>query len=560
MEAENLYQAGTSAEKLRGKYYTPPALVRLILEQVEAGASDIILDPSCGDGEFLVGAVRYLADTGAAGSADSLAARLVGVDVNPAAVEVARSRVLGAIQERLGVRPDPSQLRIYCANALEPVKGGPLEALIAGERSRLLVLGNPPYVEAKRLPREEKARLKARFPAVAAGSPDLYLFFLYACLQWLRPDDRLALVLPNRVLVNTNAREIRRALLSGAQLCAIDFATRTNLFEGAGVYPVVLYASGPSADDRSIALATIRREGDGLSRDPLPPLPLAEYARTSGLTFFPTPASPVLTEALRGLLRQVEELRLADLLDIRWAVSFHRRGLRERFVRLDSAGMKHGRKFLGGGTFAGNGDVTRYRAQWSGWWIDYDTEELRRLGNLLPPIATFDGPKIAICQNGRTVRAAFDDQSLVLKDTLLCGRLQPRDHPLLAHPRALVGLLCSRAVHFFYSHVFHGGHVNGGYLHFLRSFLNEAPVGNWSEDTAASLDALVKRREALPPGSEALEVETEIELLVETALGLSAEHCREIEEWAACDENWIGRDRTRRTARMMDSAHAESSS
>jgi hypothetical protein len=167
---------------------------------------------------------------------------------------------------------------------------------------------------------------------------------------------------------------------------------------------------------------------------------------------------------------------------------------------------------------------------------------------------------VAICQNGRTLRAAFVEEALVLKDTLLCGRPQERDHPLLTDPRALVGLLCSRAVHFFYSHVFHGGHVNGGYLHFLRSFLNDVPVGEWSEDAAVRLAALVKRREKLEPGPEALRLEAEIEALVESALGLSVPHSRELAAWAEADENWLGRDKTRRSRRIATSDHAALSS
>jgi len=555
MATENLYQAGTSVEKLRGKYYTPPELVRLILERVDAGPNDTILDPSCGDGEFLVGAVHYLADRGAAGDADSLAARLVGVDVNPQAVEDTRRRVLAAIAERLGAAPDTAQLQIWCADALDPPEQGQLGAVIAAHRGRLLVLGNPPYVEAKRLSRDEKARLKERFPAAATGAPDLYLYFLHACAAWLGPEDRLALVLPNRVLVNTHAREIRRLLLEQGGLWGIDFATRANIFADAGVYPVVLYASGPNAADRPVSLASIRRSGDGLVRELLPSLSVAEYGRTQGLVLFPTPGSAVLADALSVLLRQMGECRLADVLDIRWTVSFHRQGLREQYVRREAIGSEHERKFLGGGTFAGNGDVTRFRSAWSGWWIDYDAEALRLVGNAVPPVTMFDEAKVVICQNGRTLRAAFDDQALVLKDTLLCGRLRPYAHPLLAHPRALVGLLCSRAVHFFYSHVFHGGHVNGGYLHFLRSFLNDVPVGRWDDDSASHLAQLVSQRERLEPGPQALALEAEMEPLVESALGLNRDQRAAIEAWAVADENWVCRDRTRRPARIMAPDH-----
>src|SRR5207302_9692581 len=135
----------------------------------------------------------------------------------------------------------------------------------------------------------------------------------------------------------------------------------------------------------------------------------------------------------------------------------------------------------------------------AGWWIRYDEAELKARKNSLPDVSLFEQPKVVICQNGRTLRAAFDNQGLVLKDTFLCGSIPELDHPLCRYPRALVGLLCSRAVHFFYSHVFYGGHVNGGYLHFLRSFLVDLPLGTWTDETAAAVATLVSQLTAVPP-------------------------------------------------------------
>ena len=95
-------------------------------------------------------------------------------------------------------------------------------------------------------------------------------------------------------------------------------------------------------------------------------------------------------------------------------------------------------------------------------------------------------------------------------------RERPPPQPPPPRPR---GLLCSRAIHFFYSHVFYGGHVNGGYLHFLRSFLVDIPLGAWTDVAAGEVEALVRQREAA--GAEQWEaLEERIEALVSAALGL----------------------------------------
>ena len=68
---------------------------------------------------------------------------------------------------------DEGALRVYAADPLRYPDlrrlihevGGP----VPGDGDRVLVVGNPPYVEAKRLPRETSAVLKARYPDAVVG-------------------------------------------------------------------------------------------------------------------------------------------------------------------------------------------------------------------------------------------------------------------------------------------------------------------------------------------------------------------------------------------------------
>lgn len=560
----NQYQAQTTPTKLRGQYYTPAELVAMMLDELPLAPEDLVIDPACGDGSFLRGAVAALARRFPRADREALAAawagRLVGFDVDAGAVAEARAGLRDAFSRHLGVEVPEDALRIYEADVL----GSPgLEALLEragvqgrGGGGRLRVVGNPPYVEAKRLARETTAALKERYPEAVAGAPDLYLYFLHVCLGWLREEDTLAFVLPNKLLVNANAQRLRERLLDEGRLRGLWFATRARIFEAASVYPIVLFAHGPRPGERERpTVARIARtaggevtRGEGLAVDP------AWYGRTQARALFPPPETPVLREALEALLgllggtvagQDARAPRLSDVLDIRWTVSFHRAGLRERYVVPERPEDRCVRPFLGGGPFSGNGEVTRYRVEWAGWWIRYDAAALQAEKNPLPDPALFERPKVVICQNGRTLRAALDEEGFVLKDTFLCGMVREQDHPLCRHPRALVGLLCSRAVHFFYAHVFYGGHVNGGYLHFLRSFLVDIPVGDWTEAAAAEVAALVRQREeAGPEAWEALE--ERIEARVAGALELSAEQQQEIAAWAAEDPNWQARERVRR--------------
>ncbi|HEU4752343.1 MAG TPA: N-6 DNA methylase, partial [Armatimonadota bacterium] len=550
MAGSNYFRSASSPSKLRGEFYTPPELVRLILDRLNPREGDTFLDPSCGDGEFLVGVAPFLAAHAPSSRRPALgralAERLVGLDTHPEAVTAARERVAAAL-EAFGTAVSPDRLRIFHRDALEFPDRRALAASLPLAPGRLLVVGNPPYVEAKRLSAVEKQALRQRHPEAAAGAPDLYLYFLHACLGWLEGEDTLALVLPNKVLVNSNARAVRERILAENRLDGLDFATRASVFPGAAVYPIVLYAGAArSHAPRTVGLAQVERNGAGLHRAPLCDLPPSAYAVTGGRVLFPAPASPLLRDALLALLERARAgPRLDTALEIRWTVSFHRRGLRERYVTREKPRSPFARKMLGGGAFTGNGEVTRYRLRWAGWWIDYDLDRLRADGNALPDPALFDRPRIILCQNGRTLRAAYDEGSYVLKDVFLCGLPAEGPHPLARHPRALVGLLCSRAVHFFYSHVFHGGHVNGGYLHFLRSFLVDLPLGEWTDSRAEAVAALTLAREQADTSSEQDRLEEQIETHVARALGLPPEMQEAIHQWSASDLNWLARHRVR---------------
>ena len=507
----NAYQASTSPTKLRGAYYTPLDLARLVVRRLAPRPEDVLVDPACGDGSFLEAALA------------EGAAHVVGFDVDADAVEQAGARLAGAATVR--------HADVLAQPGIESLLGA------VPRHGRLLVVGNPPYVEAKRLARDMKRRLAERHPDAVDGAPDLYLYFLHVCLGWLRGADRLAFVLPNKVLVNANAQRVRERLLDEGTLRGLWLATQAGLFPGAAVYPIVLFA-GPGGG--AVEAVRLSRDAAGtLATGPAVHVAGSLFESTRSRALYAPPTEPILADALTRL--GSPGMRLGDLLDIRWTVSFHRAGLREQYVTARRPEGPHAKRFLGGGPFAGNGEVARYRLRWAGSWIRYDEEELSRVGNAVPGPETYAVGKLVICQNGRTLRAAWDADGYVLKDTFLAGLVRETDHVLARHPRAIVGLLATRAVHFFYSHVFLGGHVGGGYLHFLRSFLVAVPIGTWADEQAREVQELVRGIEQGPDA----EAEERIEAIASEALGLEEAESAAIAAWAATDPNWTARERVR---------------
>lgn len=106
-----------------GEYYTPDWLAQLTLQEINYDAPQSLLDPACGSGTFLFNAIRRLADNGLTGRklVDFALNNIVGTDVHPLAVTIARINYLLALSEHLGTEHsdgDAPPLPVFLADAL----------------------------------------------------------------------------------------------------------------------------------------------------------------------------------------------------------------------------------------------------------------------------------------------------------------------------------------------------------------------------------------------------------------------------------------------------------
>lgn len=85
-----------------GEYYTPTWLVEFMLR--ELGVEGVVLDPFCGSGTFLVEAFHKKIEMGK--TPDEAYSEIVGFDVNPLAVAVARAQLILAYNGVAGKEPE----------------------------------------------------------------------------------------------------------------------------------------------------------------------------------------------------------------------------------------------------------------------------------------------------------------------------------------------------------------------------------------------------------------------------------------------------------------------
>jgi hypothetical protein len=86
-----------------GEYYTPPWLVEMIVNEFDM-KNKIVLDPFCGSGTFLVRTFHRKIELNE--KPDEAFGEVVGFDVNPLAVAVARAEMVMAYKRSTGKEPD----------------------------------------------------------------------------------------------------------------------------------------------------------------------------------------------------------------------------------------------------------------------------------------------------------------------------------------------------------------------------------------------------------------------------------------------------------------------
>lgn len=188
----------TGLRKDRGAFFTPPAIADYLADwAVESDPAATVLDPTCGEAIFLESAGRRLADLGA--TPQQLREQVLGVDLHSASVNASTALLRDqGLDGSLRVgdffsesTPDKLDARLPLVDA---------------------VIGNPPFVRYQKHVGLERKRAQAA--ALAQGvrlsglASSWAALVIHAC-GFLKPDGRLAMVLPTELLYTGYAEPVR---------------------------------------------------------------------------------------------------------------------------------------------------------------------------------------------------------------------------------------------------------------------------------------------------------------------------------------------------------------
>jgi adenine-specific DNA methylase len=183
--------------KARGAFFTPDAIAEFVTRWAVRSASDLVLEPSCGEAAFLTQAVGRLRQLQAAEGALDIAPRVDGVEIHHASATQADRIVRGA-----GGEPNIVTSDFF---------------LVEPKPTYTAVIGNPPYIRYQDFAGEARAR--SREAALRAGinisglASSWAAFTVHSALM-LQKGGRLGLVIPAELLSVNYAAEVRRFLLA----------------------------------------------------------------------------------------------------------------------------------------------------------------------------------------------------------------------------------------------------------------------------------------------------------------------------------------------------------
>ncbi len=413
------------------------------------------------------------------------------------------------------------------------------------------IIGNPPYIR-----QEEFSALKPYLQAqygTYAGTADLLVYFIELGLKLLRPDSLFNFIISNK-FVRANFRKALRQWLQQYRLLEIlDFGDLP-VFEEATTYPCILQIQKqmPAEFFRAANIPALE-QGDFTAYVQGLHFESAQSALTpEGWTLADTRVQQLLEklkktgvplgEYVQGKIYYGVKTGLNESFVIDAAT-------RERLIAEDGRCGEVIKPFLAGR------DVKRYTAPKvdkylllfpKGWTKAQfgdlaEVEAFVALEKQCPTVARFLTP---FAEKGRSrydkgdywweMRACdyygeFEQSKIVFPDIALkmeatlsfdheyCG------NTLYIIPDAdlkLLGLLCSRVVSFFYSNI--TSSIRGGYLRFIRQYLEQIPVPtglNESAELEMLVDKLIRTRRGELEGDIA-EIEREIDRVVYGLYGL----------------------------------------
>jgi type I restriction-modification system DNA methylase subunit len=370
--------------------------------------------------------------------------------------------------------------------------GGNGISLPEGLQGFNVVLGNPPYVENKRLSiLTKKYLLSCGTYKTAYKLFDYAVPFIEKALQLLKQGGRFGYIVTNKFTVTDYGIRIREMLTLHTTIEEILDVSYLPVFEGTAIYPIILiFTKLDPSQEHEIKIAPKVSSEDDIIQDKY------MHVRTKQTAILRTPS---YIFDISGNIGLCDKIRSMDVISPKEIASIGYRVL--KFTGWDELliNVINQRPFEQHLKFIGCGNIEPYLINW-----DHELKLARRSfrnSYLKKPSQADENkwkllelPKILIREVGIKLTAAFDENG---EYGNLTGMYSLYNLNSKYESRFLLALLNSSLLDFYYKSLYGSTHMAGGYMNFHGSYIRNLPLLKTGIKQQRNIVNYVHRLEAL---------------------------------------------------------------
>ena len=229
--------------KQLGQVFTPKNIVDFMIKQSNPTIHQFIIEPSCGDGAFIIGLLDFFVQKYSIQDIQVwFETKLVALDIDKFVLEKCKENIQNWFKKHNVFNIQLNS--IYHGDALTYQPNPSLLDLLTNQKFDLCI-GNPPYVQAQHMDKTQLDYIKSNFKSCKKYKPNLYYAFIE---RFFALSNRLMFIVPNSFQSNLSGKYIKELIHQHSISETIDFK-HNKQFSNADTYTCIIDLSNDGNHD-----------------------------------------------------------------------------------------------------------------------------------------------------------------------------------------------------------------------------------------------------------------------------------------------------------------------